>query len=278
MAEEFRKENPGTREEEPRNTYRYRVLRYTPNVARDEWVNIGILLEELGGSSGAERRALRVIEQQSEMARVKRLHPNADEALLRSLPGEFESLDGEAGAYLNKLDQSLSNALQFSPQRGLLAANFDAELDRLFHDYVASPARARGGIMESTRAWIKQRINEVFLRRRVPRLERNIRVEEFTEPGDSFKLDYGYRNGVRGFLHVVALGRDPAQPKILAYAARRIRQHIPGCEFTAITDAEPSRDVPRQQFIARLFEDENIALVPLSRIDRFAEDLRVRLQ
>jgi len=282
MAEEPR--NTESRNTEPRNTFRYRVLRYTPNVVRDEWVNVGILLEELqaAGAETVSRRAMRVIEQQSEIARVKRLHPNADEELLRALPGEFDARlrgpYGEVNVYLEKLDQTLSNALQLSPQRALLATDFDVELDRLFTEYVAAPPRVRGGLLESTRAWIKQRINDVFLRRRVPKLERNIPVEQFTEPGDSLRLDYGYRNGVRGYLHAVALSRDPSQPKILAYTARRIRAQIPGCEFTAITEAEPSRENPRQQFIARLFADENIALVPLPRIERFAEELRARLQ
>jgi hypothetical protein len=287
MAEEPRNTEHRTTEPrtiEPRTTFRYRVLRYTPNVVRDEWVNIGILLEELGGAGGEDisRRAMRVIEQQSEFARVKRLHPNADEELLRALPGEFETRlhapAGEANVYLEKLEQTLSNALQLSPQRALLAADFDAELDRLFQGYVAPPPSVRGGVLESTRAWIKQRINDVFLRRRVPKLERNIPVEQFTEPGDSLRLDYGYRNGVRGYLHAVALSRDPSQPKILAYTARRIRAQIPGCEFTAITEAEPSRENPRQQFIVRLFADEGIALVALPKLERFAEDLRARLQ
>jgi hypothetical protein len=270
--------------DEPKNNYRYQVLRYTPDVARDEWVNIGVLLEQLAenGMETISRRAMRIIEQQSEFARVKRLHPDADEALLRALPGEFDArLSGsaeETRVYVAKLDQTLSNTLQLSPQRGLLAADFDAELDRLFHAYVSPPARTRGGVVESTRAWIKQRLNDVFRLRRVPKLERNIRVDQFTEPGDSLRLDYGYRNGVRGFVHAVALGRDPAQPKILAYTAKRVREKIPGCEFTAITEAEPSRESSRQQFVVRLFADEGINLVPLSRIDRFAEELRLRLR
>ncbi len=32
--------------DETRNMLRYRILRYTPNLVRDEWVNIGVLLEE----------------------------------------------------------------------------------------------------------------------------------------------------------------------------------------------------------------------------------------
>jgi hypothetical protein len=270
--------------EELKKTYVYRVLRYTPNLIRDEWVNVGILLEELRetSASGAARRAFRAVEEPSEIARVKRLHPNADEELLRALPLEFDSrlraAPGDAATYLEKLDQSLSNALQFSQQRALLGDDFDAELDRLFHDHVAAPARTRVGIVESTRAWIKRRVNDVFSRRRVPKLQRNIPVEQFTEPGDSLRLDYGYQNGERGFLHAVALGRDPSQAKILAYTVERVRGQLPGCEFTAITEAEPASDNRRHQFIARLFADENIAIVPLSRIDKFAEDLRLRLQ
>jgi hypothetical protein len=271
--------------EEPKNTYQYRVLRYMPDLVRDEWINIGILIEqpdERGGDKTSRRRAIRVVEEQSEMARVKRLHPNADEGLLRALPGEFDArlrgTPGEAAAHIEKLDQTLSNVLQFSPQRALLADDFDAELDRLYRVLVAPPARSRVGIAESTRAWIKERINDVFRRRRVPKLERNIRVEQFTEPGDPLKLDYGYQNGVRGYLHAVALGRDPAQPKILAYTARRVRARVPGCEFTAITESEPATDNAMQQFVARLFADEKITMISLPRIEKFAEDLRLRLQ
>jgi len=263
--------------EEPRNNFRYRVLRYTPNVVRDEWVNIGILLEQADGA----RLAMRLIEEPSELARVRRLHPQADETLLRALPAEFEARLGgpvaEAAAHLSKLGDTLSNALQFSPQRALLAEDFDAELDRLFRDHVAPPPRARGGIAESTRAWIKARINDVFLRRRVPRLERSIRVDEFTQPGDPLRLDYGYRNGVRGYLHAVALGRDPSQAKVLAYTAERIRARLPQCEFTAITEAGPAPGNPRHQFIEGLFKEQGIAIVPLNHIERFAEDLRRRL-
>src|SRR5271155_18968 len=64
----------------------YRILRYTPNLVRDEWVNIGVLLFD---PRSGERR-LRVIEEQDEYNRVRRLHPQADEALLRALREDLE--------------------------------------------------------------------------------------------------------------------------------------------------------------------------------------------
>jgi hypothetical protein len=121
-------------------------------------------------------------------------------------------------------------------------------------------------------------VNDCFRRRRVPRLERNVSVEQFTEQGDPFKFDYAYRNGVRGYMQAVTLGRDPAQAKVLAYTAGRIRRQLGECEFTAITESEPVADKPRHQFLVRLFAEQDISIVSLNNIERFAEDLRQRLQ
>jgi hypothetical protein len=248
--------------EEQRNTLRYRVLRYTPNIVRDEWVNIGVLLEEAEGS----RRAMRLIEEPSEIARVRRLQPGADEELLRALPSEFDARlqapETKVQIYLENLDQTLSNVLQFSPQKGLLSENFDTELDRLFRDHVAAPPTTRTGILENTRAWIRARLNDVFRRHRIlGKPERSIGVEEFTQPGDPLQL-----------------GRDPAQAKVLAYTAEGIRARTPNSEFTAITEVEFAAANPWHQFVARLFEEQHISVVPLSRIEKFAEGLQARLQ
>src|SRR5271168_1307197 len=267
--------------EELNNTLRYSVLRYTPNLVRDEWVNVGVLLEEVDGP----RRAMRLIEDAAEIARVRRLHPGADESLLRALTSEFDARlrapEAEVRTYLEKLDQTLSNVLQLSPQRGLLADDFDTELERLFHDHVAPPPSARGGIVENTRAWIRARLNDVFRRHRILRpgkLERGVRVEEFTQPGDPLHLDYAYRyNGTRGYIQSVALGRDPSQAKVLAYTAECIRARAANSEFTAITEIEPARENSRHQFIARLLEEQRIAVVPLNRAEKFADQLRPRL-
>lgn len=264
--------------EETRTTFRYRILRYTPNLIRDEWVNIGVLLED----AAAPRRAVQVIQEDAELARVRRLHPAADFDLLRALPAEFEArLEGPAArveSELGRLDTNLSNVLQFGPTKGLLAANFDEELERLYREHVAPPPAARSGILESTRVWIKKRLDDVFRRRRVAGLQRSISAAEFTEPGDPLKLDYGYHNGVRGYIHSVALSREPSLPKVLAYTAERIRRRYSDSEFTAVTETEISTGNRRHEFIGRLFQENAITIVPLNRVERFAEDLRIRLQ
>jgi len=281
----------------------YRVVRYTPNVVRDEWVNIGVILDAAldgavhGAAPGNPRRQARLIETDGEMARVRRLHPGADIALLRSLGPEFEARlssigdgagngasgdPGAADAYMKRLEDSLSNALQFSPQKVVLAEDFDSELERLYQAHVSPPRGARGGLLENTRAWIHAKLRDVFLRRKLhskSSWQKSVPVEEFTQPGDPLKIDYAYRsNGTRGFIEAISLWRDPAQAKVLAYTAECIRARVATkTEFTAVVEMEPARENPRHQFVARLFEEQQIALVPLNRIEKFAEELRVRV-
>jgi len=109
-------------------------------------------------------------------------------------------------------------------------------------------------------------------------MKANVRVEEFTHPGDTFKFDYAYRNGVQGYLQSVLLGRDLLQCKALTYTAEHIRRRNPTAEFTALTDTEPSWEDRRQQFIVQLFEEQKIRMVPMNRVERFAEDLKRQLQ
>jgi hypothetical protein len=253
----------------------YRILRYTPNLVRDEWVNVGVILEDDAGA----RRQARLIEEPAELARVRRLHPAAEEALLRALPLELETILAAPAAFA-KLDDTLSNAIQFSSRKAVLAEDFDAELDRLYRDHVAPPpAPGRAGVLENTRAWIRAKLSDVFRRHRVlAKMERSVRVEEFTQPGDPLRLDFGYRfNGTRGFVQTVPLGRDPAQAKVLAYTAECVRARLPQTEFTAVTEMEPASGNPRHQFVARLFEEQRIAIVPLNHVEKFADSLRMRI-
>src|SRR5712692_8623179 len=97
----------------------YHLFRYVPNLLRDEWVNIGVLVFH---PQTGERR-LRLIEDQDEYNRVRRLHTWADEALLRALRNDLEDrLDSaspangdSAGGMFFLLQQALTErAAQFS--------------------------------------------------------------------------------------------------------------------------------------------------------------------
>ena len=92
------------------------------------------------------------------------------------------------------------------------------------------------------------------------RIEKAVRVSEFTFPGDPMRMDYGYRkNGTRGFVHTLSISRAPADCKLFAYTAERIAGRLQS-EFTAVTDAELQPDHnERHRFVRDMLRDANIA-------------------
>ena len=253
----------------------YRILRYTPNLVRDEWLNIGVLLFD---PTSGERR-LRLIEEQEEYNRVRRLHPGADEALLRALREDLEdrfqaaSGNGNHGsanigwqALLAKWDETLSNALQLAPQKGTFAADLDVELERLYADHVA-PQRSQPRVgAPGTRGQMRSYCSQVFRQARLwERIQSTVRVEEFTFPGDPMRLDYSYRrNGTRGYVHCLPVSRAMGDPKALAYTAQHITARSPlKTEFAAVTDVPLSTENPRQRYVRDALRDAGIEPVSM---------------
>jgi hypothetical protein len=253
----------------------YHIVRYTPNLVRDEWVNIGVLLFDPSGG----RVLRRLMDEPADFARVRRLHPGADEALLRRLPEELESqfaVNGGPQTALARLEQTLSNAVQLGPQKGLLAEDMDAELDRLYRDHVEPPRYTRAFEDLASRNAIRTRANQVFRTAGIwPRLGRHVRVEEFTYAGDPLRIDYTYRrNGTRGFVQALPLGRDPGQAKVLAFTADAIRSKLPKTEFVAVSEVAPRPDGnARHQFVVGLLQQREIPVVPLTRLAEWARQL-----
>jgi hypothetical protein len=262
--------------EDALQSYAYHVVRYQPNLIRDEWVNIGVLL--LDPSSGRVRQ--RWLEESADFARLRRLHPAADEELLLRLPAEFDrqltGAGGEAVALIEKFDQSLSNAVQLSPRKGLLANDLDAELERLFREQVEPLRETRRGAGEiRTRSDVRAQAADYFRSEKILRLmQRGVRAEEFTVPGDPMRIDFSYRrNGTRGFVHAVALGRDPGQAKLLAFTAEAIRGRLEHSEFLAVTEREPARGNVRDQFVSNVLADNDIRVLPLAGLRKWAHEV-----
>ena len=109
---------------------------------------------------------------------------------------------GASAAGIEKVEQTLSNTLQFSPRQAVFAEDFDAELDRVYHDHVAPPARQgrAAAMVESTRARIRMRLNDVFRRHRIlAKMEKSVKIERFTQPGDPLRIDCACGNVRRAF-------------------------------------------------------------------------------
>jgi hypothetical protein len=264
----------------------YVILRYTPNLVRNEWVNIGVLLFD---PASGERR-LRLIEDQEEFARVRRLHPAADEGLLRGLRDDLEDRlrdarhmaeGGDWQKLLAKWDDTLSNALQLAPRKGVFAEDLDAEVERLYADHVA-PQRAASRVgAAGSRAFVRNYCAQVWkLANLWGRLEKAVPVREFTFPGDPMRIDYGYRrNGTRGFVQTLSVSRAPADCKLFAYTAARIAARAPfATEFAAVTDVALQEENERHRFVRDTLRDVGIEPIPMEGFAVWVSKLRPMLQ
>ena len=136
-----------------------------------------------------------------------------------------------------------------------------------------------GADREYSRGTIRMRAADIFKRTGIwGQMERGVHVDQFTTPGDPFRLDYSYRkNGTLGYLHALPLGRDTSQAKVLAYTAECIRAKNSHAEFAAVTEVPPQPANQRHAFVAGLLEARKIALVPVAGLDKYARELRTRL-
>lgn len=273
----------------------FHVIRYTSSLVRDEWVNIGILLYD---PDNGELR-LRLIEGQNEFARVRRLQTGADEEAIRQLRDHLEdrftsflqSERQERGnsvspgdalqAVIDKWNATLSNGIQLGPQKCVYAVDIDLQLEQLYREQIAGSTAQRGhraGLPDS-RPGIRLHCSQVWKQAGLwNRIEKSVRVEEFTFPGDPMRIDYAYRrNGTRGFVHALSVSRSPRDCKEYAYTAKRIAALVQS-EFAAVTDVELDRDSKRHQFVLGALNDAGIMPVAVDAFATWVPKLKPSLQ
>ncbi len=94
--------------------------------------------------------------------------------------------------------------------------------------------------MRSLRTHFEQARVWDLLRRRIP-------AADYTRPGDSLKIDCGYRpNGVVRMFHAVSLTTDSELAKVLAFSAPLLRAGVARVEnaeleLTAVVEPDPQQ-------------------------------------
>ncbi len=272
----------------------YHILRYTSNLIRDEWVNIGVVLYD--PLTGALR--LRLVEEQEEYARIRRLHPAANEDTLRGFRDHLEDRFAtflqnsraergtvhpgeELQSLVDSWNNTLSNGLQLAPQRGVYADDLDVELERLYAEHVAPIRKGSRVGAPGSRAAVREYCSQVWKMGGLwDRLEKSVRVTDFTFPGDPMRLDYCYRrNGTRGFVQTLSVSRAPGDCKLYAYTAARIAVRAPfASEYAAVTDVALSEENERHCFVRDTLRDAGIEPVPLDHFAVWVAKLKPMIQ
>jgi len=260
----------------------YFLVRYVPDVAREEFLNIGVFLHS------PEEEFLDCLFT-DDFHRVKRFHPQADMELLRELQPHFEQQikEHESGldGYIREMQESYSNLIQVTPPRTCLLSEPQTQLQDLFARYVG--ARLAGPPPQDTRMRIKQRLKDAFRREGVldhKLFERRIPAEQWTQKGDPFCFDFGYRplqiagkpNGHIKLIHALSLRRDNEIAHVLANTIRYVRRKE-AADLTAVVEGLPEPGDETASHSQRILLDAQINLRPLAVVDAYAQSVRREL-
>src|ERR1700674_259750 len=136
-----------------RQQCRFFLLRYVPDVVKNEFVNIGVVL--LPDAGAAELRFTR------DWSRVRCLDPQVDLVLLEGIENELRETLRDPGperqSIVSRIQDSFSNTLQVSDLTACLVESPTAEADELARLYLERPHRPQQREM-STRQMIVQRM------------------------------------------------------------------------------------------------------------------------
>lgn len=252
----------------------YYVVRYTGNLLRGDGVNIGVLLHApdemfLGCLFPANYHWLR------------RIFPHADLEFLNELQDEFEAQietsENDHDGYLRALTESLSNAIQLDGPRACLVENASKALEDLYSRCVGRDrARVAGA---DTRLAVKRQLTSEFVHAGVwQRLEKRVSVDRWTQSGDPFTFDYGYRpNGSIHFIHALSLRRDTQLAKTLAYTLDCVRRREPA-SLTAVVEALPASTEQVAKASGSILREAGIGLCPVASVADLAASVRAELR
>ena len=268
----------------------FRLIRYVPDAVRNEFVNIGVLLREAGGTGAGQAPVLQMTR---DWARVRCVDPDADTEMLEALEGELrgrllEGAGGDAKPVLEVIEDSFSNLLQVTEPKGCLAESLLAESESLMRVYV-EPRKRDGVRRQSGRARIQGTMRRNFEQAGVWELMRKrIAAATYTRPGDPLRIDCGYRpNGVVRMFHAVSLEGETELGKVLAFSMAAIREgvaRVEGATLEMTAVVEPLREIGEEdaldgyRFAVETMEGQGIRVMTTGDLPRMAETARRELR
>lgn len=258
------------------------LLRYVPDLVKDEFVNIGVVLSE-SATNFAEVRFT------SDWSRARCLNAEADIDMLEAVHADLRNLFADGATSRERIfkaiNDSFSNTIQLSPTKACLTQSPQAEIEQLAKLYLESSRPRRTARARSARLEIFARMQNEFEKAGVWQsqlLRKSIAASDYTHDGDPLKIDCGYKpDGVVRLFHGLSPQTDPDSAKVLAFSYPQIaegirRQEKATTELTAVlSDRSDNGDSLR--FALATLERSSIQIAALSEMPAIAERARREL-
>jgi hypothetical protein len=277
------------------SNYRFSLMRYVPNVVRGEFINVGVIVysEKDNEATMLDTPLVRFTRH---WKRVLCLDPSAD---IKAMEGYEQEIAERLRAIPNQSDprsiikifeSSLSNTVQISEPRGVLAENMGLALESLMQLHVEPTnvlvPKFRNSRSEITRA-MRTAFNSVDVWRH---MQQRVPASRYTHPGDPLLIDCSYFSisrtsvgGLRRMFQAVHLRGDLESAHVFALEAESLREGVSRLEgarleLTAVIEplVSESEDAPkmlkkRQEFAIDLLKRQKIEVLPLSALSHAAK-------
>ncbi|HET9742611.1 MAG TPA: DUF3037 domain-containing protein [Terriglobales bacterium] len=257
------------------------LLRYVPDVVKDEFVNIGVLLLS-PDENFAQVRFMR------DWSRVRCLDPGVD---LESLQGieadiqdQFRAATQSPADSIARLRETLSNSLQITNSKPLLSESPQQELQRLAGAYLERAHAGRTAKTSARQKLVVQMQGAFEVEGVWNAMNKRIAVSRYTRPGDPLRIDCGYRpNGVIRLFHALAIPTEPDSAKILAFTFPLLAEGIQRLDnaktdLTALVEDDLDRSESATGFALDTLQRSSIRIAPVSELPDLAKRGRFEMR
>jgi len=264
----------------------YFLLRYVPNVVREEFVNIGLIMTELDTDSGFAGSHMT-----SDWRRARAIDPNIDTEMLEAFGREVArrlSDPNERAALLFQMNDSFSNLVQLSPTEHTIAEDPARELNRLASELIEMPAVWAPDHARSERTfgrrWLHAGMTEAFRSAGIwDSLQKDLPAAPYTNPSDPFRFDFGYavEDEIKLF-HAVSLVEVSSETRMFPLRVAKISPRMEAARakkprFTAVVENDYNAADEAVATVLAFMHDEQIRVARLQEMTQIAETARIEL-
>jgi hypothetical protein len=260
--------------------FEFFLLRYVPDAVKNEFVNIGVVLIEPGAGFADVRFT-------QDWGRVRRLDPQVDtdwlEAMEREIRAQLHDVPNR-NAWMRRVQESFSGAMQLSETTGCLAEDPAKELATLVKMFVNAPPtvpeKEKKEPVHTGRRFILAAMEQAFSAAGISKLlMRDMPVESYTAPDDPFRFDFGYRlrgseNNIKLLQAVSFKGNDEAgivfSARYAAVASAMSETLKANVHLTAILDGTVDRTKAKINFAMRCLERPDISVASVKQMPEIA--------
>ena len=259
------------------------LLRYCGNPTKRESINIGLVAlpgEPDGLDDFAEVRFTQ------NWRRLQCFDPLVDMEELQGIEREIrrDIQDPVRRAeLLKRAGDAYSNNVRVDLLRGCLSESPAREIEKLSSLYLQTPSAEASRDLTGRQRILHVMRDELQKAGALKMMRPDVPEAEFTQPGNPFKLDFGYQVGADlKFLHAVSLAQRVESGMMLAARFPRLAAGIQEKRsakawLTAVVDDElPKTD--EMNFGLEIMRGSGIVVTPAAEMPKIAEEIRLELR